>query len=57
MTTIPKLMQNNPLFFNFYNNAYPNCTFALDVARQLLTITLLHSIRVYRIELDGSIKY
>lgn len=57
MTNLPKLMEVNRLFFNFYNAAYPDCRFSLDEQKHLLTVTLSHSIRVYRVEKDMSIKY
>ena len=57
MTNLPKLMEINPLFFNFYTSAYPDCEFSLDEQRQLLTVTLPNSVRIYRIETDMSIKY
>lgn len=57
MSILPKIMEVNPLFFNFYNSAYPNCEFKLDEQRYLLTVTLQNSVRVYRIDRDMSIKY
>lgn len=57
MSILPKLMEINPLFFNFYNSTYPNCTFKFDEQQHLLTVTLPNSARVYRIEKDMSIKY
>lgn len=57
MSILPKLMEVNPLFFNFYNSAYPNCTFKISHFGHLLTVTLLNSARIYRIDNDMSIKY